>query len=98
MCSGSSQPPVYPESVPPTGEETSISPSPWGANAPDPATTGRTGESMSRDWEKQFGQWAKGPGTTEEKRCENAVSAIRNAINESPQLKHRNTKVFVQGS
>jgi len=53
---------------------------------------------MSRDWEKQFAQWAKGPGAAEQQRCDNAVGAIRNAIGKSPHLKHRTIRVFVQGS
>jgi len=35
---------------------------------------------MAHDWEVQFREWAKPPGTTEQERSDNAVSAIRNAI------------------
>ena len=53
---------------------------------------------MTRDWENTFASWAKGPGTTEEERSENAIRAIRNAIAKSDDLKHRNIEVFLQGS
>ena len=53
---------------------------------------------MARDWESTFTSWAKGPGTTEDERCENAVRAIRNAINNSVALNYRNIDVFLQGS
>lgn len=53
---------------------------------------------MSRDWEAQFREWAKPPGKTEEERCNNAESSIRNAIHASSELQNRNIKVFTQGS
>jgi hypothetical protein len=53
---------------------------------------------MSIDWESIFSAWAQPPGKTEQERCENAESAIRNAIASSNKLKHRNIKVFTQGS
>lgn len=53
---------------------------------------------MARDWEAQFRQWAKPPGKTEQERCDNAVSAIRNAIKASDKLNQRSITVFVQGS
>ncbi|MBC8198822.1 MAG: nucleotidyltransferase [Desulfobacterales bacterium] len=53
---------------------------------------------MSRDWEQQFREWAKPPGKTEQDRCDNAESAIRNAIRSSDKLKARNIKIFTQGS
>ena len=53
---------------------------------------------MSRDWEQEFRKWATSPSETEQKRCENAISAIKNAITKSEALKHRRTRVFVQGS
>ncbi|MEE9443203.1 MAG: nucleotidyltransferase [candidate division Zixibacteria bacterium] len=49
-------------------------------------------------WEDTFTSWAQGPGKTEEQRCENAIKAIRDAINKSDQLNHRDINVFVQGS
>ena len=49
-------------------------------------------------WEEVFSEWAKAPGKTEKARCDNAVSAVRNAVNNSPKLKHRGVKVFPQGS
>ncbi|MFH1007859.1 MAG: nucleotidyltransferase [Candidatus Latescibacterota bacterium] len=53
---------------------------------------------MPRDWETQFRDWAKPPGKTEEERCNNAVSAIRNAIKASDKLRVRGISVFAQGS
>ena len=53
---------------------------------------------MARDWESIFGSWAQPPGKTEQQRSENAVNAIRKAIDGSPQLKARRIKVFTQGS
>lgn len=42
---------------------------------------------MARDWEEQFRKRAKPPGKTEQNRCDNAVSAIRNAIEASDKLR-----------
>lgn len=53
---------------------------------------------MSRDWEAQFRDWAKPPGKTEGDRCDNAVSAIHNAIKASEKLQARGVSVFAQGS
>lgn len=53
---------------------------------------------MSRDWEIQFRAWAKPPGQAEKERCDNAVSAIRNAIRASNKLSTRSLSVFAQGS
>lgn len=53
---------------------------------------------MARDWEAQFRQWASPPGKTEQDRCDNAVSAIRNAIKASDKLQLRSISVFSQGS
>ena len=53
---------------------------------------------MPRDWEAQFRAWAKPPGKTEEERCDNAASAIRNAIKASDKLRARGVSVFAQGS
>lgn len=53
---------------------------------------------MSRDWETQFRDWAKPPGKTEKERCDNAESAIRNAIAASKKLQTRGISVFTQGS
>ena len=49
-------------------------------------------------WEDSFSSWAQGPGKTEEQRCENAINAIKNAIDKSDELKHRDIDLFVQGS
>jgi hypothetical protein len=53
---------------------------------------------MSRDWEAQFREWAKPPGKTEKDRCDNAASAIRNAIKASDKLRTRGVSIFAQGS
>lgn len=53
---------------------------------------------MSRDWEDQFRTWAKPPGKTEQDRCDNAASAIRNAIKASDKLRARGVSVLAQGS
>ncbi len=53
---------------------------------------------MMRDWEAQVREWAKPPGKTEQDRCNNAVSAIRNAIEASQKLSGRGVSVFAQGS
>jgi len=53
---------------------------------------------MPRDWEAQFREWAKPPGKTEEERCDNAASAIRNAIKKNEKLRTRDISVFAHGS
>jgi hypothetical protein len=53
---------------------------------------------MSRDWEAQFREWAKPPGKTEQDRCDNAASAIRNAIKASDKVRTRGVSIFAQGS
>lgn len=53
---------------------------------------------MPRDWEAQFREWAKPPGKTEQDRCDNAISAIRNAIKASYMLRTRNVSLFAHGS
>lgn len=53
---------------------------------------------MSKDWEATFTHWAKGPAAAESQRCENAIKAIKNAIDKSAELKSRNIEVFLQGS
>lgn len=52
----------------------------------------------TRDWERQLREWASPPGKTEEARCENALSAIKNALSKSEALKERTIEVFSQGS
>ena len=50
------------------------------------------------DWEDTFSSWAQPPGATEQQRSENAVRAIRTAIDNSERLHTRRIKIFVQGS
>lgn len=57
-----------------------------------------TGLATTRDWESDLRSWGKPPGTTEEQRCANAVSAVRNAINKSVSLRGHSILVFAQGS
>jgi hypothetical protein len=49
-------------------------------------------------WEDSFKSWATPPGTTEQQRCDNAVTAVRKAIDASSALKNRSVSVFAQGS
>jgi hypothetical protein len=53
---------------------------------------------MNQNWEEKFKRWAAPPGKTEEERCSNAEKAIRNAVNASDKLNHRNIRIFTQGS
>ena len=53
---------------------------------------------MARDWEAQFGAWAQPPGKTEQSRCANAESAVRNAIGASATFGSRDIAVFTHGS
>ena len=53
---------------------------------------------MQIDWESTFTEWAKSPSSSEQKRCQNAISIVRNAIAKHNQLKNRRTYVFAQGS
>jgi hypothetical protein len=48
--------------------------------------------------EDSFVSWAKPPGTTEQDKCDNAVRAIRKAIDGSTKLASKSIKVFAQGS
>lgn len=52
----------------------------------------------NRDWEATFTAWSVGPGKTEDEKCENAIRAIRKAIDNSDSLKNRSISVFLQGS
>lgn len=53
---------------------------------------------MPGNWEEKFRDWASPPGKTEEQRCENAVTAIRNALAASQKLKGHGYSVLLQGS
>lgn len=52
---------------------------------------------MNANWEEKFTLWAQPPSQTETDRIENAVSAIRKALDADDFLASR-TKVYVQGS
>ena len=49
------------------------------------------------EWEQRFERWSKPPSKTEQTRCDNAISAVRNAVANHATL-NSNTQVFVQGS
>jgi len=53
---------------------------------------------MARDWEADFRAWSKPPTATEDQRCSNAESVVRNAINSYVGFATRNVEVFAQGS
>lgn len=53
---------------------------------------------MARDWESDFKTWSKPPTATEDERCSNAESVVRNAIRSYVGFATRNIEVFVQGS
>ena len=48
--------------------------------------------------EDQLSRWVKGPGTTEQEKCDNAVSVITGMLNSDQELAKYNVKVFSQGS
>jgi len=52
---------------------------------------------LRTDWEGTFNSWSKPPGQTEADRIENAVNAVRKAL-EGDDFLAEYTKVFVQGS
>lgn len=49
-------------------------------------------------WEDTFISWSQGPSETEQKRCDNAVSVIIDALNGDEELARYDIKVFPQGS
>jgi hypothetical protein len=48
--------------------------------------------------ESDFREWSKPPTATEELRCGNAESVVRNAIQSCPAFAKRNIEIFAQGS
>jgi hypothetical protein len=52
---------------------------------------------LKSEWEDTFASWAQPPSKSEEDRIENAITAIRKALDADVFLAS-NTKVFVQGS
>ena len=73
-------------------------PKKWSLSETRGASFYNLGDTMARDWESNFIFWARSPSKTEEQRSENAIGAIRNAVNGSSTLKQRKIKVFTQGS
>jgi hypothetical protein len=57
-----------------------------------------TRASRSFSWEETFQSWGKPPGTTEQEKCDNAVRAVRKAIDASTALAGRTITVSPQGS
>lgn len=53
---------------------------------------------MAHPLEADFREWSKPPTLTEEQRCENAESVVRNAIRAYPTFNTINIEVFAQGS
>lgn len=53
---------------------------------------------MSRFSEATFNSWKRPASETEEARISNAISMVRDAINSSDALKHKDIDIFVQGS
>ncbi len=53
---------------------------------------------MPHPLEGDFREWSKPPTATEDARCSNAESVVRNAINSYPGFATRNIEVFAQGS
>ena len=49
-------------------------------------------------WEDKLKSWSSPPGTTEQTKCDNAVRAIRKAIDAHGPLQNRSIRVFAQGS
>lgn len=53
---------------------------------------------MAHPLEADFREWSKPPTPTEEQRCTNAESVVRNAIRSHPAFATRTIEVFAQGS
>ena len=53
---------------------------------------------MAHPLEADFREWSKPPTATEDQRCGNAESVVRNAIRSYPAFATRNVEIFAQGS
>jgi hypothetical protein len=53
---------------------------------------------MAHPLEADFREWSKPPTATEDQRCGNAESVVRNAIRSYPAFAMRNVEIFAQGS
>jgi hypothetical protein len=53
---------------------------------------------MNTEWEETFKRWGKGPGKTEQEKCDNSESAIKKAILAHSRLSGMDISVFAQGS
>src|SRR5205823_1278900 len=50
------------------------------------------------EWNTKFVAWGASPSQTEQEKCDNAVRAVRTAIEANPTLVARGVRVFPQGS
>lgn len=50
------------------------------------------------DWNSKFETWGKPPSQSERDRCDNAIAAIKKAINNYDDFKDKDVRVFLQGS
>jgi hypothetical protein len=57
-----------------------------------------TAPSLHRKWDDVFCSWGGAPGSTEREKCDNAVLAVRKAIDGSNKLSAKNIEIFAQGS
>jgi len=55
-------------------------------------------KNSNKEWESVFALWSSGPSVTEQRRAENAERQIKQAIEASEKLKHRDIGVITQGS
>lgn len=53
---------------------------------------------MAHKFEDDFREWSKPPTLTEDSRCSNAESVVRNAIKSYPRFDRSNIEIFAQGS
>lgn len=56
------------------------------------------GRVVARNWEDSFRFWARPPSQSEQDRCDNAVSVVRNAIRSYVAFATRDIDIFAQGS
>jgi predicted nucleotidyltransferase len=57
-----------------------------------------TAPSLNRNWEDVFCTWGGAPSVSEREKCDNAVRAVRKAIDGSMRLGAKTIEIFAQGS